>query len=320
MKKVLFIIAILLHNVFNGYSQENNVLEKIKTDLLNELKPTTYTYIERENDLQLDIYKPEGIEGLNKSIIYIFGGAFIQGDKRDTENLKFYKELIKGGFTVIAINYRLGMKGVKKVGLSNPKPPFIATRIASEDLIAATKFILDNKDELGIDPEKISLIGSSAGAITALRTSYEVTNKSEMAASLPANFQYASVVSLAGALFTDNGKPKYNNKPSPTLFIHGTKDKIVPYRGIQAFGFNITGTHRLTKLFNKKDFNYTTIRYINSTHEVAEFPRYYCPEVILKFINESIKGNNNNKQVDITIEDSYVIENLKQDYTFDFEM
>ena len=81
----------------------------------------TYMFEKRDDvELFLDVYEPsEGsetsIEGKAKpTILFMFGGGFIQGQRDDSSYHKWFKMLTDNGFKVISIDYRLGLKGSKR--------------------------------------------------------------------------------------------------------------------------------------------------------------------------------------------------------------
>ena len=263
---------------------------------------STYKFADRDTcSLWMDIYQPE--ESVRKDIcmLYVFGGGFVMGSRTGDENVRFFKDLLGRGYTVVAIDYRLGLKGVRL----NPfklKPAFHAPEIASEDLISATEFLIDNSELLRIDPQRIVLIGSSAGAITVLHTDHELSNRSDMVKNLPNGFRYAAVVSFAGAILSDTGRPKYATPPAPTLFYHGTKDKIVRYNKIAIFRRGMYGTSYLAKIFKKKDYPFMVVRYQGLKHKVASFTRFEAQDQICDFVDMAVSGKFHN-EVDMTIRD-----------------
>lgn len=276
--------------------------------------PVSYTYAERgAQSLKLDVYQPKG-ESKNTCVIYVFGGGFIMGARDEEKNVWFYKDLAARGYTVVAIDYRLGLQGVNKVSPLNPKPVFQAVDVATEDLIAATRFVIDHKDELKIDPSRIALIGSSAGAITALQADYELSNSRAVASCLPQGFRYGAVVAMAGSVFSREGRPTYVNRPAPTMFLHGTKDKVVVYKKIQLFSIGMFGTDALVKIFEKERFPYMAIRYVGNHHDVAEFPRQYNQDQICDFIDTAIQGKYTNR-LDILVKDRYAFDKYNYELT-----
>lgn len=265
---------------------------------------TNRIFAERDSSLSMDIYYPEVVADKNPTVIFIFGGGFVSGSKSNTKNVDFCTKMAQEGFIVAAIDYRLGMKGEKNVGVFNVKPLRNAINMAVEDLYSATSFLLDNAPELKIDTESIILCGSSAGAITALQADYELANRREVASVLPADFKYAGVISFAGAILSFNGKPKYSSHPpAPTMMFHGMDDKLVFYNKLQVFNLGMFGSNALTKRFEKLNYPYWTIRYRDMGHEIAEIPMdIHIPEVIA-FIREFI-FNKRHLKIDATIKDS----------------
>lgn len=262
----------------------------------------TYKFAERDTcSLWLDVYQPTDSVRKDICVLYIFGGGFIAGSRTKEDNILFFKEMVGRGYTVVAIDYRLALKGAK-VGMFNLKPIFQAPIIASEDLISATEFILNNKDRLHINPQRMVLMGSSAGAITALQTDHELANRTKMVNTLPADFRYAAVVSFSGGILSTKGRPKYTNSPAPTLFYHGTKDKIVAYKKLAFFGRGMYGSSSLVKVFKKKKYPFMTVRYKGIKHKVATFTRFEAQDQVCDFIDRAVNGTYNN-ELDITIRD-----------------
>lgn len=267
----------------------------------------SYKFADRDTcSLWMDVYQP--VDSVRKDIcvLYVFGGGFVGGSRTAADNVRFFKEMQGRGYTVVAIDYRLGLKGVK-LGPFHLKPGFEAPRAASEDLISATEYLLHNADRLRIDARRIVLMGSSAGAITVLHTDYELANRTAMVKALPADFRYAGVVSLAGAILSAKGRPKYKSEPAPTLFYHGTKDRIVFYNKLSVFRMGMYGTKTLVKTFEKKAFPFMVVRYVGMKHQVATFPRFEEQDQICDFIDRAAAGKYDN-ELDITVRDKVLRE------------
>lgn len=273
-------------------------------------QPKNYLYAQKEGaDLWLDVYQPQA-QSKNTCVIYVFGGGFALGSTKDEGNVRFFNDLAARGYTVVAIDYRLGLKGVRSVGALNPKPAFAAVRLAAEDLVSATRYVIDNAAQLKIDPKRIVLVGSSAGAITVLQTDYELANRTQMVEALPSDFRYAGVVAMAGSVFSTKGRPQYATPPAPTMFLHGTSDKVVVYKKIQIFHLGMFGTDVLTRIFAENHYPYLTIRYVGNKHDVAEFPRHYNQDQICDFIDRAAEGDYRN-EMDVTVRDKFALENYK---------
>ena len=228
----------------------------------------TYAFVERDSTLYLDVYTPAAGNGY--TVVHIFGGGFVNGSRQTKWDADYCRRLAEEGYTAIAIDYRLGLHGVKDVGLANLSALENAFYIAAEDCAAAVKWIVDHATELGIDPQKIILEGSSAGAITALMTDYARCNGLPCAAALPTGWRPAGVVAYSGAVYSQDGKVKWTQaRPAPTLLFHGTADRIVTYKQIAVFGKGLFGADALAKRFEKYNLPYCIYRYTGLGHEVS---------------------------------------------------
>lgn len=236
----------------------------------------TYMFEKRDTcDLFLDVYNPaKGSEttfkGKDKpTVVFMFGGGFIKGTRDDADYKKWFRQLTDNGYRVISIDYRLGLKGSNKVGIAQVNVLDKAIHMAVEDLFSATKFIIDNADQLGVNPSNIVISGSSAGAITVMQAEYEICNRTSWAQVLPEGFNYAGVMSFSGAILSRKGEVKYASAPAPTLMLHGTADNLVNYKQIKFFNLGFFGGGKLVKRFEKFGYNYNMYHYVGYGHEIA---------------------------------------------------
>lgn len=267
IKKTLLIIAVAFLALTSAYGQTTDKL--IEPD-------GTYMFVKRDTcDLFLDVYNPikgskTTFNGKSKpTIVFMFGGGFIRGTRNDEGYNKWFKQLTQNGYRVISIDYRLGLKGSDKVGIAQVNVLDKAIHMAVEDLFSATSFIVENADQLGVDPDNIVISGSSAGAITAMQAEYEVCNKTAWTQTLPEGFRYAGVMSFAGAILSRKGEVKYALTPAPTLMLHGTSDGLVNYKQIKFFNLGFFGGGKLVKRFEKFGYNYNMYHFIGYGHEIA---------------------------------------------------
>ena len=237
----------------------------------------TYLFASRDTcDLYLDIYNPVAgserfVNGKEKpTILFMFGGGFIRGTRDDASYGKWFRMLTENGYGVISIDYRLGLKGSNKVGVAQVNVLDKAIHMAVEDLFSATTFIIDNADQLGVDPTNIVISGSSAGAISVMQAEYEICNGTSWAAVLPEGFNYAGVMSFSGAILSREGKVDFKkHNPAPTLMLHGTIDELVPYKQIAVFNLGFFGGGKLVERFAKYDCNYNMYHFVDYGHEIA---------------------------------------------------
>ena len=268
----------------------------------------TYQFATKDGqDLLMDDYLPTegsetGIDGKDKpSIVFMFGGGFIGGERDNDYYKPWFKKLNDAGYRVISIDYRLGMKGVKtKGGVSSVKAFRNSAQMAAEDLFSATAYLIKNKEVLGIDPANIVLSGSSAGAIAVLEADWLLNNE-RAGDFLPEGFRYAGVMPFAGAIISVEGTPSYKTPPAPTAFFHGTGDKIVNYKQVHVLKWGIFGADRLVKIFKKNGFTYNIYRYDGHSHEIASTFISTFPEQIRFLETNVVRGLPRN--VDSMIDD-----------------
>ena len=254
----------------------------------------TYMYERRDTcDLFMDVYNPaEGSEdtfmGVRKpTVVFMFGGGFIQGTRDDKSYNSWFRMLTENGYRVISIDYRLGLKGATKVGVAQVNLLDKAIHMAVEDLFCATNFIIENADQLGVDPSAIVISGSSAGAISVMQAEYEIANRTSWASVLPQGFNYAGVMSFSGAILSRKGKVKYQTAPCPTLMLHGTADNLVPYKQIAFFNLGFFGGGKLVKRFQKFGYDYNMYHFVDYGHEIAG-SMYSTLDLQLDFLEKNV--------------------------------
>jgi acetyl esterase/lipase len=111
---------------------------------------TNIEYVQHDGvTLAGDLYLPKGLEKA-PVLVAVHGGGW-QGSSRD--NYRYWGPfLAKNGYAVFAISYRLS------------KPNAKTYPAAVYDVKAAVQFARAKAGELGVDPERIGMIGDSAGA------------------------------------------------------------------------------------------------------------------------------------------------------------
>lgn len=121
--------------------------------------------------LLLDLQTPEG-PGPFPTLIFVHGGDFTAGSRKGGP--KLMDDMTKAGYAWASIEYRLA-----------PKHRYPAQ---IEDLEAAVRFLRKNAPKFSVDPERLVLVGESAGV---LLVSYSGTR-------LKGESRVAGVISLAG--------------------------------------------------------------------------------------------------------------------------
>lgn len=262
------------------------------TNIFAQKKETHLYAVKDTSKLYLDVYLPQVQNEQHACLFFVFGGGFIGGKRDDSQVQQIKKYYTDKGYVVIAIDYRLGMRGQSNYSALIALKKFeAAINMASEDLISALDYTLKNlldTKEYKINPKNILVMGSSAGAITALQTDYAICNGYLNSNILPADFHLAGVIAYAGAIFSTHGKPKYkNHTPAPTLFCHGIKDQLVNYKKTQFANIGFFGSDAIAKQFKKNNYSYHIRRYPGLGHQVAIL---YNNEfsIIDRFIDEQV--------------------------------
>ena len=238
---------------------------------------TTYPFVERDSTLYLDVYRPASPRADKAAVVSVFGGGFVTGTRDDKLMRKTADLLTQRGFTVICIDYRLGLKDKAKVeensGLLKIDNLFqYCIDIAVEDCCASIAWICDHQKELDIDTSKIVLTGCSAGAITILDMDFCRANGWELASALPKGWKPAAVVPYSGGVMCRKCELKYDTPPAPTMLMHGTKDKIVTYKSFGLpFHAKLYGSSKVAKAMKKQGIPHWIIRFEGIGHEVASW-------------------------------------------------
>lgn len=176
--------------------------------------------------LKLDSYVPTGDTATNRpAIVWVHGGSFCCGDKTSPELVDEATTFAKEGYVNVSINYRLYPPGCSAAGGSGAGC-IEAIAQATQDAQTAVRFLRKNATTYGIDPNRIAIGGSSAGAITALNVAYD----DEATDPTGSNPGYSSAVEAAMSLSGAALIGSMDSTDAPTLDFHGTADPLVPYQ------------------------------------------------------------------------------------------
>jgi acetyl esterase/lipase len=167
--------------------------------------------------LLMDEYAPTGDTVTQRpAIVWVHGGSFSSGDKDSPELVDESHVFAKKGYVNFSITYRLEPGGCSAAG---PTPECIsAIREALEDSQTAVKFIRTHASTYKVDPNRIAIGGTSAGAITAMNVGYASGENPSAAVRAAVSLSGANLLSNVGA------------GDAPALLFHGTADPLVPYQ------------------------------------------------------------------------------------------
>ena len=171
--------------------------------------------------LQLDLYRPTSDTLTSRpAIIWVHGGSFKSGTRTSPEIVDEATTFAKKGYVNASITYRLSPNGCTVV----TGECIEAIKDAREDAQAAVRFLRANAATYGIDPTRIAIAGTSAGAITALNVAWGSETPGD-SGTPGVSSKVSAAVSLSGAHVTTTPNA---GEPAVLLF-HGTSDVIVPY-------------------------------------------------------------------------------------------
>lgn len=206
------------------------------TGLLNTLVPESGFKVTRDVAFsavprdKLDVYRPVDstpTTSLKPVVVFFYGGAWDSGDKGGY--LFVAEALTSRGYVVVVPNYRLY--------------PEITFPAYMDDAALAVKWTINNIAQFGGDPDKVFVMGHSAGAQLAALVAYDGTYLDRVGID---KRRIRGVVSLAGPLdFLPLTEAKMEfifplpvraasqpinfitGKEPPTLLLHGTADTRV---------------------------------------------------------------------------------------------
>lgn len=150
-----FLLLALLGIVF--YTLINNT-KNPKRDELRIVEENNISY-GPDNLMKLDVKSNINYENA-PIVVLVHGGGWVEGDKKDIST-RFGDFFYDNGFVVASTNYRLSQKG----GLNTFPIPI-------NDVACAVAWTKKNTARMGGDPDKIFLMGHSAGAHIAAMIAY----------------------------------------------------------------------------------------------------------------------------------------------------
>lgn len=174
-------------------------------------------------ELKLDLYLPQG-DTLTDRPVFVFahGGAFYSGGKGSGDAPTWANELARRGWVAASIDYRMGTGPV-----TFPVDTDLERRqidVARLDMQAAVRWFRSSAASLGVDPTRIAVGGSSAGAVTALGVATRADGPFE-----GDHLGYSSAVCTAISIYGAADPLEVGPGDAGAFFHHGTADVVVPY-------------------------------------------------------------------------------------------
>lgn len=206
-------------------------------DDLELIKDIEYKNVEGQS-LKLDFIKPRNTTGPLPLAVMIHGGGWRKGNRADMMPIMI--DLANHGYATATVSYRL----------KELYPNCV------EDIADVVDWFYSHGEEFGYDPDRIALVGASAGAHLAMIAAYGWKDKTGRADTVDHNHRIKAVINIFGAvdLTTEFGQNEslvqafmggtYEKAPAmwkeaspinyidkeapPTLTLHGTSDELVP--------------------------------------------------------------------------------------------
>lgn len=197
----------------------------------------TYVYDDRHPSAELDVHARAGSTDA-PAVVYLHGGAWRVGSRESDQATA--ERLARAGYVVANVDYRLVPDGVFP--------------LAVQDAACALAFVRAHAGELGVDPQRIAVMGHSAGAhlVAMVGVAADVAELQDAGCPSGLTAAPAAVVSVAGPMdlrviggsavdefvgATRGVDPERFARASPIaqvgadeprfLFVHSTHDLIV---------------------------------------------------------------------------------------------
>lgn len=191
--------------------------------------------------LRLDASLPQGIKNA-PAVIIVHGGGWVAGDRRINVQ-PLFKPLSDAGFAWFSVSYRLAAD-ITQFGAG------------IDDVAQAIRFVKAHATEFKIDPEKVALVGESAGgqlalmaalrrvpatsvkAVVALYTPTDLVSLAKSSEYIPSSIRKSVQGTpwegiILGGLAQLSPINNVRRDMPAILFIHGTADALVPFRQSQ---------------------------------------------------------------------------------------
>ncbi|MBT3663312.1 MAG: alpha/beta hydrolase [Candidatus Marinimicrobia bacterium] len=322
MKRLILIICILFSSVFlqekaveikppRGYYNYTFIKWAVSLGWLElvNTKPAIPNTIAASQDiiykktdqrqLKLDIFKNKSLSKPAPLIIFIHGGSWTKGDKKDY--FAYCLPYAEKGYVTASLSYRFSQEAIFPAAL--------------EDIICGIRWLKKHSDEYGIDSSRVALVGGSAGGHLAMMAAYTADepifnsdcDDSDISTTVQAivniygpsdlttdfAISQSATPKFMGTTFDENPN-KYkeaspfiyisNNDP-PTLIFHGTIDKIVP----------VAQSDFLAKELKKYNVyhEYHRLKGWPHTMDVAVPVNIYTQLVMDRFFQKWLRGDNN---------------------------
>jgi len=261
----------------------------------------------------LDLYVPKSTpNGTRPAAMITHGGGWSIGDKAASRERNFAEFMVDQGYVAISINYTLvPYEGKKRIGDGWPDNIY--------DCKSALRWLKKNAKSLHIDPDRIVLIGGSAGGHLSLLNGLSMNNKelNGKGAYLDQNTSIRCIIDFYGPIDAREGregkpyvksspidknawggsfiKEKFAERPdiwalaSPVEHLSSDSPPILIFQGDSDAVVNVNVSRRFNKLLDEKKIPHIYVEVAGAPHSFALNP---CGKdlrpIILKFLKENL--------------------------------
>jgi len=289
-KRLAFIFMLACILTANCMAQETNAQTAATPDLRVE---RNITYLANSQKPAADLYFPASQSGEGKfpAVILIHGGGWQGGRRDDKREISISSTLARNGYFVMSIDYLL----------ANKKQAVWPTNLW--DCKTAVRWLRKNADRLGVDPERIGVMGGSAGgqlaAMVALTTPADGLDPAAPLGDVSCRvkccvdfYGIADIgawhdVAMLGKTFAE--APELyraasplayvrSNSP-PVLIVHGTADKTV----------DVSQSKLLDEALSRVQVKHELVIVPGAVHSFDLQPKQLdLRPLVLKFLNENL--------------------------------
>ncbi len=172
--------------------------------------------VEYSDGLLADVYQPaDDSAQCRVGVVWVHGGGFTQAGRNGPAEQAWGMALAGRGYVAVLIDYRLGQG--EPFGLDQATESSRADVVSNAiyDAQSALRWARTAATDLRVDPGRVAIGGTSAGAMTAAGA----------ALTSPVTERPCALVSISGDIET----AWVGETPMSALFVHGDADQVVPY-------------------------------------------------------------------------------------------
>jgi dienelactone hydrolase len=156
-----FIPGMLLALFLSSFSRAGSQTNEIEFSSNSQVEVRgDVSFLDPSRPEKLDLYLPKNRKTGEKSpaVLLIHGGGWKEGDKRQPREIEFGTTLAENGYVAASVNYALRSAGKFPINL--------------QDCKNGIRYLRAHAGELGIDPNRIAVMGGSAGGHLSMMVAY----------------------------------------------------------------------------------------------------------------------------------------------------